>query len=610
MSVPNRRRVFRGATRWPGASVLAAGAVAVGALLTTGAEARSQALPANVSPPTISGTAVAGEELTASVGSWTGTPPITFTFAWLRCDAGGASCAPIAGATAQTYVLGAGDIGSTVRVEVTGTNAEGFASAQSAPTALVTAQTAPVNTAEPVISGSPVEGSTLNATTGTWTGTSITFAYQWVRCGPDGGLSDGSNCPSIPGATSESYTLDAADIGQRLRVQVTASNATGATAAASNATDVITQSTTTGPPRNTVEPSISGVLAVGRVLFASVGTWSGETPITFTYQWVRCGDDGGLPDGSNCTFIEGATTSSYIPATDDVGHPLRIRITATNSLGTDTVASNATAAIQSSSTTVGPSAPRNTFLPTIFGSPAVGTTLTATNGVWTGTAPLLYSYQWRRCDAGGGSSTGLDCPEITGATGTQYVPTTADLGRRLRVQVTARNTLGTTVATSNATALVQAAGSGTTPPPPPTTTPPPPANLPPGAVRLPAGMYSVPVTSVSPPQRLVAGAVDFVPDTVRSRARPFVLRVRVLDTRGYAVRDALVFVRSTPLVTSSTGEVRTGRDGWARVRVTPQADFPLNRKSVQFFVRVRKQSDELLEGVSNRRLVQVATARG
>ena len=440
-----------------------------------------------------------------------------------------------------------------------------------------------------------------------WTGTSITFAYQWVRCGPDGGLPDGSNCPSIPGATNASYVLTAADIGQRLRVQVTATNDAGSAAATSNPTDVITQSTTTGPPRNTVEPSISGVLAVGRALFASVGTWSGETPITFSYQWVRCGGDGGLPDGSNCTFISGATTSSYIPSTDDVGSPLRVRITATNSLGTETVASNATAAIQASSTTVGPSAPRNTFLPVILGSPAVGTTLTATNGVWTGTAPLLYSYQWRRCDADGGSSTGSDCPEIAGATGTQYVATTADLGRRLRVQVTARNTLGTTVATSNATALVQAAGSGTTPPPPPTS--PPPANLPPGAIRLPAGLYSVPVTSVSPPQRLVAGAIDFVPDTVRSRTRPFVLRVRVLDTRGFAIRDALVFVRSTPLVTSSPGEVRTGRDGWASVQLRPRASFPLGTR-VQFFIRVRKQSDQLLEGVSNRRLVQVATARG
>ena len=153
---------------------------------------------------------------------------------------------------------------------------------------------------------------------------------------------------------------------------------------------------------------------------------------------------------------------------------------------------------------------------------------------------------------------------------------------------------------------MQAAGSGGTPTTP--TTPRPPTDLPSGAIRLPSGTYSIPVTSVSAPERLVAGAFAFTPETVRSRERPIVLRVRVVDTRGFAVRDALVFVRSTPLVTSSPGEVRTGRDGWARVRMTPRADFPLNGKSVQFFIRVRKQGEALLAGVSGRRLVQVATA--
>jgi hypothetical protein len=575
-------------------------------MLTGGAEARSQVAPANQSPPTISGTAVTGEKLIASEGSWTGTPPVSFAFAWERCDAAGANCAAISGETAQTYVVTAGDIGSTLRVLVTATNPDGATSAESAQTTVVTAPTVPVNTGEPVVSGSPVEQSTLTTSTGTWTGTSITYAYQWVRCDADGGLPDGSNCPSIPGATSSSYTLTGADIGHRLRVQVTASNSAGAAAAVSNPTDTVTQSTTTGPPSNTVEPSITGTTTVGRILFASVGTWSGVTPLTFAYQWARCGGDGGSPDGSNCTSISGATTSSYIPSSEDVGSRLRVRITASNSLGVQTVASNATPAIQATSTTTTPvaQAPRNTLPPSIIGSAAVGSTLTVTTGVWTGTTPLLYSYQWRRCDADGGSATGSDCPEITGATGTQYAATAADLGRRLRVQVTARNTLGTATAASGPTAQVQAAGSGSTPTPTPT----PPANLPPGAIRLPAGTYSIPATSVAPPERLVAGTFAFVPGTVRTRARPLVLRVRVLDTRGYAVRDALVFVRSTPLVTSSPGEVRTGRDGWARVSMTLRPDFPLDGKSVQFMIRVRKQSDNLLAGVSNRRLVQVSTA--
>jgi hypothetical protein len=97
---------------------------------------------------------------------------------------------------------------------------------------------------------------------------------------------------------------------------------------------------------------------------------------------------------------------------------------------------------------------------------------------------------------------------------------------------------------------------------------------------------------------------------VRSRRTAIELRVHVSDTRGYVVRDVLVFARSTPLVTSAGGEQRTGQDGWTTIRMTPQRDFPLRPGyAVQFFVRARKQGDNLLAGVSTRRLVQVRTAR-
>jgi hypothetical protein len=483
---------------------------------------------------------------------------------------------------------------------VTATNGDGSASAQSAQTAVVTQPTPPVNTAEPALSGSAVVGTTLTTTTGTWSGAGvITYAYQWVRCGVDGGLPDGSNCPSIAGATSSSYTLTGDDLGHRLRAQVTASNSAGSAAAVSNASDTVAQSTTTGPPQNTQEPEITGTPAVGQFLSGDVGTWTGAT-LTYAYRWVRCNADGGLADGSDCPTISGATTTSYTVTSEDVGRRLRFIVTASNSLGTQTVASNATALVTTTSTTTTAQAPRNTFLPSIFGTPSVNATLTATVGVWTGSAPLLYAYQWLRCDADGGGLNGVDCLEISNATGTQYTLASSDLGRRLRVEVTARNTSGTAFATSNPTVQVQPAGTQATPPPPPT-------DLPAGAIRLPGGKYSIPVTSVSPPERLVAAEVAFIPKRVTSRSRPLVLRVRVLDTRGFAVRDALVFARSTPLVTSSPGEVRTGRDGWATLRMTLKAGFPLDGTSVQFFVRVRNQSDPLLAGISNRRLIQVTT---
>src|SRR4029079_18229631 len=71
---------------------------------------------------------------------------------------------------------------------------------------------------------------------------------------------------------------------------------------------------------------------------------------------------------------------------------------------------------------------------------------------WTGTTPLVFSYRWLRCPASGGQVSGSDCTAITGATGTQYELTADDVGRRIRLQVTARHTLGSATATSDATA--------------------------------------------------------------------------------------------------------------------------------------------------------------
>jgi hypothetical protein len=81
--------------------------------------------PGETTPPSISGTLQNGQTLTADHGTWTGTQPIAFTYQWRRCDSNGANCADIAGATSQAYTLTAADVGSTVQVEVTGSNSVG-----------------------------------------------------------------------------------------------------------------------------------------------------------------------------------------------------------------------------------------------------------------------------------------------------------------------------------------------------------------------------------------------------------------------------------------------------------------------------------------------------
>jgi hypothetical protein len=131
-----------------------------------------------------------------------------------------------------------------------------------------------------------------------------------------------------------------------------------------------------------------------------------------------------------------------------------------------------------------------------------------------------------------------------------------------------------------------------------------------GQIRLSNGKISIPVTSVVLPARLVIDSVHFTPSVVTSRRTPVAVRVHVSDTRGFWVRGALVFARTTPLVTSTPPEQITNQSGYVTLTMFPRATFPLKRGyHVQFFLRTRKDGDSLLSGVSSRRLAQVATAR-
>lgn len=97
----------------------------------------SQLAPITVSPPTIAGTAQQGQTLTATPGTWSA-PDATFAYRWQRCDAAGANCVDVPGASAQTYAVTPADAGATLHVVVTATNRFGSAPATSAQTAAVT----------------------------------------------------------------------------------------------------------------------------------------------------------------------------------------------------------------------------------------------------------------------------------------------------------------------------------------------------------------------------------------------------------------------------------------------------------------------------------------
>lgn len=93
------------------------------------------------------------------------------------------------------------------------------------------------------------------------------------------------------------------------------------------------------PPSNTAAPVVSGTAEQGQTLSATTGTWS-NTPTAFAYQWLQC--DG---SGSNCTAITGATANSYSPAVGDVGHTLRVTVTASNAGGSAATTSGQTGAV-------------------------------------------------------------------------------------------------------------------------------------------------------------------------------------------------------------------------------------------------------------------------
>jgi hypothetical protein len=319
-------------------------------------------------------------------------------------------------------------------------------------------------------------------------------------------------------------------------------------------------------PQNTSLPSISGSARDGSTLDASRGGWA-NAPTSYAYQWQRCDSSGG-----GCQPIAGgATGTRYTVTSADVGQRLKVAVTATNTSGSGTATSRPTDAVKATGT-----APTNTAPPVISGTTKEDSTLSIDHGSWAGSPSPTYTYQWQRCDATGGA-----CADLAGASATTYKAVTADVGNTLRVKVTATNSHGSTLATTTETALIAPAKSTT-------------------------GGKAIAVSQVSLPNRLTVDNLQFTPNPLRSRS-PFVVRFHVSDTRGFSIQGALVYAIGLPYSwTASAPEATTDTTGWATVTMQPTSAMPLRGgHALVIFVRARKPGDDLLAGVSTRRLVQV-----
>ncbi|GAA2986420.1 hypothetical protein JOD63_002278 [Microbacterium terrae] len=336
--------------------------------------------------PTISGSAAVGSTLTAKRGTWT--TGATFTYQWY------ASGAAIAGATRSTFAVTSAQQGKAISVAVTGSLTGG------ASLKLTSAATSKVpTTATPTISGTAAVGSTLTAKPGTWT-SGTTFTYQWY-----------ADSTAISGATASAYKPTTAQQGKQISVNVTGKR--------SGYTAVSKTSAKTTKALLSATPTVSGTAAVGSTLTAKAGTWTSST--TLTYQWY-----------ANSSAISGATKSSYRLSNATAGKQISVKITGKRS-GYTTVSKTSTRTAKVIMTAT----------PTISGTAAVGSTLTAKSGTWTrGTA---FSYQWLRNGVA-----------ISGATSATFRARPADAYAKISVKVTGKlSGHATATKTSASTAAVK-----------------------------------------------------------------------------------------------------------------------------------------------------------
>src|SRR5262245_24275364 len=282
-------------------------------------------------------------------------------------------------------------------------------------------------------------------------------------------------------------------------------------------------------PSNTKEPSIIYVhpIKVGTILNGDRGSWTGAD--RFTYQWLRCNDN-----GEGCKHISNATGTTYTVVDADRGHTIRLDVTAKNADGNTTARANATGQVPKN-----PNAPVEVTPPEINGDAVVGETLTATTGTWKGNTPISYTFKWQNCNAAVTSCT------ANGATGNTYTVKANDQGERLRVKVIAKNNAGQTAGLSSPTAAVKQSGGGG------------------GGIN---------VSSLKAGDRLVVEAVHFSPNPVTSKSSPIHVSISITDQKGNAVRGALVSMVSTPVVTSSPTPAQTDSNGTVDYTVHPESD--------------------------------------
>jgi hypothetical protein len=163
----------------------------------------------------------------------------------------------------------------------------------------------------------------------------------------------------------------------------------------------------------------------------------------------------------------------------------------------------------------------------------------------------------------------------------------SDLGSSWRTRVTATNASGSASAVSSATPPVADLSLNVTGCP---------------SVREPGTIH---VGEFSPPARLLVDQHRMTPSVITRNTQRITLRFHVVACDDQAVIGALVYAAPTPFNQFTDAERPTDATGWATMTLTRLRSFPATsqQRSLIVFVRARKPGEDLLGGISSRRLL-------
>jgi hypothetical protein len=232
-------------------------------------------------------------------------------------------------------------------------------------------------------------------------------------------------------------------------------------------------------------------------------------------------------------------------------------------------------------------APVNTKPPSLVVVPAVGSSLSVTRGAWSPPDSKL-SYLWLFCK-GGSDCTAPNQPPYPDPNG--FLLERSDIGYAFQAREFATDPVSGTQAQADSEVspvTIEPEGNlGIT-----------------GCPLVPdTGRLSI--TQIQPPARLQIDRHTSSPAVINRSTRRLTLRFHVVACNGLNVQGALVYATPTPYQQFIGPERATNADGWATITLTRERFFPATprQQNLIVFTRARKSGEELLGGVSTRRLV-------